>query len=169
MSRSRCLIAVPAIALLSVTTAQAQQPAPARSVAAVGAASVKVKAPSDRKHEAPIRAAVEAAEAKALPRAIAEARSKAAELARLSGLTLGAVVSVSDAPTSPYGPYFGFYGTFGPDRFCGTIRTSVFKARQERQAQACRPADTPHLPRAADGHVDGDGDVRGAMKVSRIR
>jgi hypothetical protein len=148
MSRSRCLIAVPAIALLSVTTAQAQQPAPARSVAAVGAASVKVKAPSDRKHEAPIRAAVEAAEAKALPRAIAEARSKAAELARLSGLTLGAVVSVSDAPTSPYGPYFGFYGTFGPDRFCGTIRTSVFKRDKngKRRRVGTRTRHTCRVP-----------------------
>jgi uncharacterized protein DUF541 len=148
MSRSRCLIAVPAIALLSVTTAQAQQPAPARSVAAVGAASVKVKAPSDRKHEAPIRAAVEAAEAKALPRAIAEARSKAAELARLSGLTLGVVVSVSDAPTSPYGPYFGFYGTFGPDRFCGTIRTSVFKRDKsgKRRRVGTRTRHTCRVP-----------------------
>jgi type IV secretory pathway TrbL component len=83
-------------------------------------------APKDRTHEGPIRAAVEAAEAKALPHAMAAAREKAAALARLSGLTLGAIVSVSDAQTSPYGP-FGFYGTFGPDRFCGTVRTSVFK------------------------------------------
>jgi hypothetical protein len=125
MSRFRCLIAVPAVVLSTAATAHAQQPAP--TVASQGAASVKVKPPSDRKHEAPIRAAVEAAEAKALPRAINDARSKAADLARLSGLTLGAIVSISDAPTSPYGPFFGFYGTFGPDRFCGTVRTSVFK------------------------------------------
>jgi hypothetical protein len=127
MSRFRCLIAVPAVVLSTAATAHAQQPAPTRTVASQGAASVKVKPPSDRKHEAPIRAAVEAAEAKALPRAINEARSKAADLARLSGLTLGPIVSISDAPTSPYGPFFGFYGTFGPDRFCGTVRTSVFK------------------------------------------
>ena len=50
-----------------------------------------------------------------------------AELARLAGLTLGAIVSISDAPASPYfGPY-GFYGTFGPDRFCGTVRSPVFR------------------------------------------
>jgi hypothetical protein len=89
-------------------------------------ASVKVVAPKDRTHEGPIRAAVEAAEAKALPHAMAAAREKATELARLSGLTLGAIVSVSDAQVSPYGP-FGFYGTFGPDRFCGTVRTAVIR------------------------------------------
>jgi Protein of unknown function (DUF541) len=129
MSRShrRCLVAVLTIAVVPVSAARAQQPAPERSVAAQGVASVKVIAPKDRKHEAPIRAAVEAAEAKALPRSIADAREKATELARLAGLTLGPIISISDAPTSIYGPFFGFYGTFGPDRFCGTIRTSVFK------------------------------------------
>jgi hypothetical protein len=128
MSRSRsCLIASVAVSVLSVSTAEAQSPAPDRTVAAQGAASVKVVAPKDRTHEEPIREAVEAAEAKALPRAIAEARSKAAELARLSGLTLGPIVAISDGPSSPYGPFFGFYGTFGPDRFCGTVRTSVFR------------------------------------------
>jgi hypothetical protein len=148
MSRSRFLIAVPAIALLSVSTAQAQQPAPARTVAALGAASVKVKAPSDRKHEAPIRAAVEAAEAKALPRAMAAAREKATELARLSRLTLGAIVSVSDAQTSPYGP-FGFYGTFGPDRFCGTVRTAIFrtdKTTGKRKRVGSRSRHTCRVP-----------------------
>jgi hypothetical protein len=127
MSRSRCLIAVPAILLAVVATAQAQQPPPARTVTAVGTASVKALAPSDRKHEAPIRAAVEAAEAHALPRAIGAARDQAADLARLSGLTLGAIVSISDGPSSPYGPFYGFYGTFGPDRFCGTVHTSIFR------------------------------------------
>jgi hypothetical protein len=122
-SRRRCLVAALTFIVLPVSAAGAQD----RSVAAQGVASVKVKPPSDRKHEAPIRAAVEAAEHKSLPRAIADARSKATDLARLAGLTLGPIVSISDAPTSPYGPFYGFYGTFGPDRFCGTIRTSVFK------------------------------------------
>jgi hypothetical protein len=148
MSWSRCCIAVSAIALLSVSTAQAQQPAPVRTVGALGTASVKVKAPSDRTHEAPIRAAVEAAEAKALPRAIAAARGKAIDLARLSGLTLGAIVSVSDAPTSPYGPYFGFYGTFGPDRFCGTVRRTIFKRDEngKRRRVGTRTRHTCRVP-----------------------
>lgn len=126
-SRRRCLVAALTVAAVPASAASAQQPAPDRTVAAQGAASVKVIAPKDRQHEAPIRAAVEAAENKALPRAIADARDKAAQLAKLAGLTLGPIVSISDAPTSIYGPFFGFYGTFGPDRFCGTIRTSVFK------------------------------------------
>jgi uncharacterized protein DUF541 len=125
-SRRRCLIAAALlVAALPPASAAAQQPA--RTVAAQGVASARVTPPSDRKHEAPIRAAVEAAESKALPRAIADAREKATDLAKLAGLTLGPIVSISDAPASPYGPFFGPYGTFGPDRFCGTLRTAVFR------------------------------------------
>jgi hypothetical protein len=113
---------------------------------ATGVASVKVKAPSDRTHEAPIRAAVEAAEEKALPRALADARAKAAELAKLSGLTLGGIESISDAAASPYGPFF--YGSFGPDRFCGTIRTSVFKRGKDgkRHRVGSRTRHTCRVP-----------------------
>jgi hypothetical protein len=148
-SRRRCLVAPVAICALSASTAQAQTPAPERTVAAQGLASVKVVAPSDRKHEAPIRAAVEAAEGKALPRAIAAAREKAGELARLSGLTLGAIVSISDAQTAPYGPFFGFYGTFGPDRFCGTVRTGVFRTDKrtgKRKRVGTRSRHTCRVP-----------------------
>jgi Protein of unknown function (DUF541) len=146
MSRSRCLLVASAIAVLSPATAQAQQPAPERTVAATGVASVKVKPPSDRTHEAPIRAAVEAAEEKALPRAINEARSKAADLARLSGLTLGAIVSISDSSSPAYGPFF--YGTFGPDRFCGTVRSAVYKrdANGKRRRVGTRTRHTCRVP-----------------------
>jgi hypothetical protein len=145
-SRRRCLVAALTILVLPVSAARAQD----RSVAAQGLASVKVTPPSDRKHEAPIRAAVEKAEDKALPRAIDDARSKATDLAKLAGLTLGPIVSISDAPTSPYGPFYGFYGTFGPDRFCGTIRTAVFKRNKagkrvrvgSRSRHTCRVPST---------------------------
>ena len=150
MSRSRrhCLVASMAVCVLFASSAQAQTPAPERTVAAQGVASVKVVAPKYRKHEAPIRAAVEAAEAKALPRAMAAAREKATELARLSGLTLGAIVSISDAQTSPYGP-FGFYGTFGPDRFCGTVRSAIFKTHKttgKRKRVGVRTRHTCRVP-----------------------
>ena len=147
MCRSRCLLVASSIAVLLPASAGAQQPAPARTVEASGVASVKVQAPKDRTHEAPIRAAVEAAEDKALPRALADARSKAADLAKLSGLTLGAIVSVSDVATSPYGP-FGYYGTFGPDRFCGTIRTGVFKRGKDgkRHRVGTRTRHTCRVP-----------------------
>jgi hypothetical protein len=151
MSRSRrhCLIASVVICVLSASSAQAQTPPPERTVAAQGVASVKVVAPKDRTHEGPIRAAVEAAEAKALPRAIAGARENATELARLAGLQLGPIVSISDAQSSPYGPFFGFYGTFGPDRFCGTVRTSVFrtdKKTRKRKRVGTRSRHTCRVP-----------------------
>jgi Protein of unknown function (DUF541) len=143
MSRSRCLLVASFIALLLPASAAAQ----GRTVEATGVASVKVEAPKDRTHEGPIRAAVEAAEAKALPRALADARATAAELAKLSGLTLGGVESISNASTSPYGPY-GFYGTFGPDRFCGTIRTAVFKRGKDgkRHRVGSRTRHTCRVP-----------------------
>ena len=75
----------------------------------------------------------------------------------------GAIVSVSDAQTSPYGP-FGFYGTFGPDRFCGTVRTAVFrtdKATGKRKRVGFR--SPPHLPRAVDRHLVADRDLRGHL------
>jgi uncharacterized protein DUF541 len=146
MSRSRCLLVASTVAVLLPASAHAQTPGPDRTLEATGVASVKVKAPSDRTHEAPIRAAVEAAEAKALPRALAEARSKAADLARLSGLTIGAIVSISDTASSPYGPFF--YGTFGPDRFCGTIRTGVFKRGKDgkRHRVGTRTRHTCRVP-----------------------
>jgi hypothetical protein len=146
MCRSRCLLVASTVAVLLPASAQAQTPGPDRTIQATGVASVKVKAPSDRTHEAPIRAAVEAAEEKALPRAVAEARSRATDLAKLSGLTLGAIVSISDAGSSPYGPFF--YGTFGPDRFCGTIRTSVFKRGKDgkRHRVGTRTRHTCRVP-----------------------
>jgi hypothetical protein len=146
MSRSRCLLVASSIALLLPASAMAQQPAPGRTVEAAGVASVKVKVPSDRKHEATIRAAVEAAEAKALPLAMADARSKAADLARLSGLTLGGIESISDTSSSVYGPFF--YGTFGPGRFCGTIRTGIFKRGKDgkRHRVGTRTRHTCRVP-----------------------
>jgi len=146
MSRSRCLLVASTVAVLLPASAHAQTPGPDRTIEATGVASVKVKAPSDRTHEAPIRAAVEAAEAKALPRAVAEARSKAADLAKLSGLTMGAIVSISDTASSPYGPFF--YGSFGPDRFCGTIRTTVFKRGKDgkRHRVGTRTRHTCRVP-----------------------
>jgi hypothetical protein len=145
MSRSRCLLVASSILAVLPASAAAQQLA-GRTVAATGVASVKVKAPSDRTHEAPIRAAVEAAEEKALPLALADARGKAAELAKLSGLTLGGIESISDAAASPYGPFF--YGSFGPDRFCGTIRTSVFKRGKDgkRHRVGSRTRHTCRVP-----------------------
>jgi hypothetical protein len=122
------LAAVMAAALL-VPAADAQAP-PAKSVTTIGVASVGVK-PSDRKDNASIKEAVEAADAAARPKAIASARERAGELAQAAGLTLGGVMSVSEASTFPYyGPFgvpYGLQGTFGPGKYCGQVRSSHIK------------------------------------------
>jgi uncharacterized protein YggE len=110
-----------------VPAASAQSPAapPAKSVTTIGAATVSVK-PDNRKSNASIKAAVEAADSSARPKAIVAARERAAELAQAAGLALGAITSISDAPTVPYyGPFgapYGLQGTFGPGKFCGIVR-----------------------------------------------
>jgi len=119
------LVAAVAAAAL-VPAAQAQ--APAKSVTSSGTGSAAVK-PDDRTSNASIKAAVEAAEAAAQPKAIAAAREDATRLAAASGLTLGGIVSVSDVPNVPfyYGPYSNYTGTFGPGKFCGVVRSSHIK------------------------------------------
>jgi Protein of unknown function (DUF541) len=123
MSR-RSLVLVPIVAALAAAApATADQ---TKSVTATGAAQVKV-APKDRKSESSIRAAVEAARQAGIPAALKDAREYGVKYAKAAGLTLGAIVSVSDASNNgfAYGP--GFYGPFGPNQFCGTIRQPVFK------------------------------------------
>lgn len=93
----------------------------APTIAAIGNATVK-PTPSNPKSSASIKEAVEAAETKALPLAVTDARAHATDLATAAGLKLGAAVSISDTPsTVPY-----FYqpqnGTFGTGKFCGNVR-----------------------------------------------
>jgi hypothetical protein len=122
------LATVAATALL-VSAADAQAP-PAKSVTTIGIGTASVT-PKDRKSNASIKDAVEAADAAARPKAIASARERATELAQAAGLTLGAITSVSEAPSFPYyGPFgapYGLQGTFGPGKFCGTIRSAHLK------------------------------------------
>ncbi len=105
------------------TGARAQAPAPP-TITASGTAQVEPK-PQDRNDEASIRTAVDAANAKALPRAVADARRHAADLAAAAGLHLGALLSISDSPTAVL-PYFISFqnGTFGEGHFCGRIRNT---------------------------------------------
>jgi uncharacterized protein YggE len=109
--------------------ASAQDPTPAtpavHTLVAAGTGSVK-PAPKDRNDNASIVAAVAKASAKALPLAVADARSQARELATATGVTLGGLVAVSNTSVTSgfYGPiYYGTLGTFGPGKFCGDIRT----------------------------------------------
>jgi uncharacterized protein YggE len=121
-------LATVAAAALLVPAADAQAPAaPAKSVTTLGIASVSVK-PEDRKSNASIKEAVEAADDAARPKAIASARERATELAQAAGLTLGGITSVSEASNAPYyGPFgvpYALQGTFGPGKYCGQVRSS---------------------------------------------
>jgi uncharacterized protein YggE len=119
------LFAFAAGCLAAVAQAQDTAPAPQRTLVASGTGQAK-PTPKDRNDNASIAAAVEKAEAKALPLAVADARAQAQALAGATGVTLGALLSVSNGATANgfYGPvYYGFNGTFGPGKFCGTIRS----------------------------------------------
>jgi hypothetical protein len=117
-----------AAALLAVPAADAQAP-PAKSVTTVGIGTASVT-PKDRKSNASIKEAIDAADAAARPKAIASARERATELAQAAGLTLGGITSVSEASQFPfYGPGvpYALQGTFGPGKFCGTTRSAHIK------------------------------------------
>ncbi len=56
-----------------------------------------------------------------------EAHEYAIDYAQAVGVTLGNVISVSDAQTNgPYGPGpYAAIGPFGPGQYCGTVRQVV--------------------------------------------
>ena len=127
-SRMRLFIAIATAVTLLAGAAPALAQAPERSVTAVATANVPV-AKNVAKNSPAIRAAVEAAREKAGPAAIALAKEEAQRLAAAAGLTLGPLTSVAEQPASPFGPFsnYGADGTFGPGKFCGKIRTPIFR------------------------------------------
>jgi hypothetical protein len=117
------------LSLACAAPAAAQAPAPPNTITVTGT-GVVTPAPQDRKSNASIAKAVEDAEAAATPLAIADGRARAADLARVAGMTLGPLVAISEGAASPfgfYGPVYGQQGTFGPGKFCGTVRTPIFR------------------------------------------
>lgn len=124
MSRVAVLSGMIVAALVLAPPALADQ---SKSVTATGTGLVTV-VPKNRHSNSSIAAAVDAARRAGIAGAMRQAHEYALEYAAAAGLTLAAVVSVSDA--QPNGPgYFGpgFFGPFGPNRFCGTLRRPVFK------------------------------------------
>jgi hypothetical protein len=116
MSMSRGILIAAAFLLLTAPAASAQQ-----TITATGTAQVRPE-PENRRNNASIRAAVREANERALPRAIANARARAAELATAAGVTLGPLLSISDAPLPGYPFAFSPQnGTFGNGRFCGRV------------------------------------------------
>jgi hypothetical protein len=124
---------------LSAAAAPAQQPAATPTISVVGKAQVK-PTPVNRTSNASIRKAVADARAAATPRAIADGRRRAAALAGASGLPLGALISIAEAPPSPFGfpGQFGEDGTFGPGRYCGLVRSVTFRTDAQGRRRPVR-------------------------------
>lgn len=115
------------VALLLATTPAIGQPATssmAQTITATGTAQKRV-VPKNRKSNASIAAAVEKAHKASIAGALKEAHEYAELYAKAVGMTLGSVISVSDAQNGFfYGPGT-IFGTFGPDKFCGTLNQVV--------------------------------------------
>jgi hypothetical protein len=128
----RCRVSGLTAAAATVTFAIAAGPigsAGSGAVHASGAAAVAVE-PSERQRNQPIRRALLAARRAVTPEAAATARRNARNAARSAGLTLGGIVSISEAPPLYY--YGGsFYdaalGAFGPGRFCGFVNRPIIR------------------------------------------
>jgi uncharacterized protein YggE len=119
---------------MSTAPAPAQQPAAVQTISVIGRAEVK-PTPLDRKSNASISKAVADARAAATPKAIAAGRRRAAALAAATGLPLGALISIAEAPPSPFGfpGTYGEDGTFGPGKYCGLVR--AFTVRRDAQGR----------------------------------
>ncbi|HEV2777566.1 MAG TPA: hypothetical protein VGV90_18395 [Solirubrobacteraceae bacterium] len=134
-SSTRAGIAVVAVSLACACTApavaQAQVPAPPppTTISVTGTGTVK-PTPLNRRSNASIAKAVRDAKAAATPLALADGRARAAILAAQTGLGLGALLGITEGSASAFpffGPSYGQEGTFGPGRFCGTIRVPIFR------------------------------------------
>lgn len=139
-------------ALACAAPASAQAPASPslqpNTITVTGSATVKPK-PENRNSSTSIAAAVEAAEQAAVPLALTDGRTRATELARLSGMSLGSLLAVAEALSSPYGYIgpFGQEGTFGPGRYCGTIRRAVFvRTKSGKRKRVFRARRTCRVP-----------------------
>jgi uncharacterized protein YggE len=126
----RMVLGLAMLAALTVTTPAVAQPATTSSgdtITATGTGQALVK-PKNRNSNASIAAAYDRARRGAIRQALKEAHEYAVDYAKAVRLTLGGVISVSDAQTNGfygYGP--GAIGPFGPGQFCGTVRQPVGK------------------------------------------
>jgi hypothetical protein len=148
--RRRGRFAPPAIAaLFALATPALAHAAPAgaeNTITAIGFGQAPVR-PADRHNNTSIVAAVEAAEAKAIPRALDDAREHATALARSAGLTLGRPLNIDQTQPPFYGPFYGYpFVPFGPDRYCGQVRRPIVTHRNGHRhvvgvhrVRVCRP------------------------------
>ena len=114
------VIAAAGLALASGGPPPVQPADPAvDTVVSTGSAQARVRAPAERSN-ASIEHAVRAARARAVPGAVAAARSEAAALAAAAGLRTGAIVGIRrDSP--PLGYWDQEAGRFGAGIWCGRV------------------------------------------------
>ena len=113
-----------AVALSAALLAFGAAPAAAESVTAYGQSVVQVRPDNERNNDS-IAAAIDESRRTALPLALADARTRAQQLADGSGLVLGDVDAVEEVQDPRFGDYGGVTGTFGPGQFCGEIVRTV--------------------------------------------
>jgi uncharacterized protein YggE len=109
-------------AALSVAAPAVAQPSSAstvQTITATGTGQTRVL-PTNRHRAASIAAAVDAARKASIGGALAEAHEYALDYAEAIGVTLGNVISVSDAQTNSLYGLGSFDGPFGPGQYCGT-------------------------------------------------
>lgn len=122
---ARCRVPLFSAATVAVTFATTETSAavPAgRALVATGLAGAPVQ-PRNRRSSASIRHALLAARLAGAPAALADARRDAANIARSGGMPLGGLFSIAEVRRPFEDPTAG---SFGPGRFCGTIRRPVF-------------------------------------------
>ena len=126
----RSLFAATALAAMlaaspAVAQQQDQQP---QTITATGTWQIRV-VPKNGHSNGSIAAAVDAARKASSHGALDEAHEYAVQYAGAVGLTLGSVISVSDAPSNGYfiGGGGASIGTFGPNQYCGTVQQLVGK------------------------------------------
>ena len=141
-------------AALVAAPAGAQTPAaapPPNTITVNGSAQVEPK-PKDTKSNTSIKKAVADARTKAVPRAIGNGRARASNLSQLSGIPLGALISIAEAPASPLfyvGPFGGEDGSFGPGEYCGNVTRAVTRrdANGRRRVVGRRTSRVCRIPR----------------------
>lgn len=147
MGTKRWMALVAGCSVLVAAPAAAAQP---DSVTATGTGQHLVH-PENRKSNASIAAAYDAARQAAIGGALKEAHKYALAYAKGVGLTLGAVQSISDVQNGFfYGPG-QFAGPFGPDQFCGTLRQPIFKKEKKgrRKVVGTKKVHRCFVPRSA--------------------
>ena len=120
MKRLPVTLAAVALAISASATGGAQTPTPALdTITAGGTVQQRVKAPKVQTQKT-IAAAVRAAQDAALPAALERARLQATRIAALTGVTLGAVTSVTEQN-------YGFFS--GP--YCRVVRKPIVRRGED--------------------------------------